>query len=181
MTRRLPLAPIAALALAVAALPALAASESAVLGMMKAPVAADATLGSLIGSWRGAGRIRRGSDGVAEATQCRFTNTWTADKRLARLLLACRGTDLVFTADGYVGRDGGTYRGAWSTTTGENATISGRKSGSGLRLTVAPSGGSRPPGSLSLRVAGRSVTARLTVKDSDTGKTYTAFETTLRR
>lgn len=163
----------------VLALPASAASEATVLHMLKAPVAGDATLGSLLGSWRGAGKVRRGADSAAEAAQCRFTNSWAAKERLTRLVFTCRGTDFSFTADGYIGRDGAVYRGAWSTTTGVSATMAGRKSGSGIRLTVAPTG--KPPGSLSLRVGGRTLNAKLTARDPKSGKAYTAFETSLRK
>lgn len=173
------LAAAAALALLVAAPGAFAASESGVLSMMRSPVAGDPTLNGLLGGWRGSGKVRRSATAPEEAAQCRLTNTWAASQRLARVLFTCHGTDFTFTADGYLGRDGSTYRGAWSTTTGQSATMTGKRNGAGLRMAVSPTGGGQP-GTLTLRPSGRSMTARLTARD-DAGRTFTAFEAALRR
>ncbi|VAW11477.1 hypothetical protein MNBD_ALPHA09-719 [hydrothermal vent metagenome] len=171
---------VSALMLAVA--PAQAASEAAVLRMLKTPVANDATLASLMGKWRGRGKARAGSDKPPEATQCRFTNRWAAGGKLAHLLLACRGTEIRFTAEGYLGRSKASYLGAWSTSTGRRVTMSGARASSGLRLTLTATGDTTAPTSnFTLRVSGKRLTAKLTARDPRTGKIFTAFETTLKR
>jgi len=162
--------------------PAQAVSEISVLRMLKSPETSDKTLDKLMGNWRGRGKLRTGSRDKPETTQCRFTNRWAANGKLAHLRLACRGTEAKFNAEGYLGRSGRNYIGAWSTSVGRNAFMNGRRSGSGLRLTLT---NSRAPGApkstLTLSISGRRIVARLTARDPDTGKTFTAFSTTLKR
>lgn len=173
---------LAGAALALTMAPALAVSEASVLRMLKTPASGDATLGSLMGKWRGQGKVRSGAGKMPEATQCRFTNRWAADRKLAHLLLACRGTEVRFTAEGYLGRSKGSYLGAWSTTASPDVLMSGSRTGSGLRLTLTATGNTKaPPSKLTLRISGKRITAKLTARDTETGKTYTAFETTLKR
>ena len=175
----------AALVTVNASAPAYAASETAVLRMMKSPTTKDATLARLLGKWRGRGTARPSAGKPAEATQCRFTNSWAASQRLVHLILSCRGTEIRFSADGYLGRSKGKYVGAWSTSTGRNAVMSGRRSGSGLALTLTATGntsGTTPrTSSMTLKVAGRNVTAKLTAKDPKTGKRFTIFQSTMKR
>ncbi|MFV2093280.1 MAG: hypothetical protein ACC634_09375, partial [Hyphomicrobiales bacterium] len=172
---------LAATTLMLANAPAFAVSELSVLRMLKSPKTSDKTLESLMGNWRGAGKLRTGSNEKAEATQCRFNNKWAASGKLAYLKLSCRGTEASFTAEGYLGRSGNEYRGAWSTSTGRNAFMSGRRSGSGLRLTLTSSrSADAEKSTLTLRMSGKTINAKLTARDTDTGKTFTAFTTTLK-
>jgi len=173
---------LAGVSVMLAIAPAQAVTEASVLRMLKSPKTSDKTLGSLMGSWRGRGKLRTGSNEKPETTQCRFNNRWTANGKLAHLRLSCRGTEAKFNAEGYLGRSGNNYRGAWSTSTGRDAFMNGRRSGSGLRLTLT---NSRSPGApkstLTLRISSRRIVARLTARDPDTGRSFTAFSTTLKR
>lgn len=158
------------------------ASESSALAMLKSPRTGDSTLNKMRGKWRGNGKILRKSNGKAEAANCRFTNNWAAGKKLVHLRLACRGTDINFSAQGYLGRSGSRYRGEWGTNTGHSATMSGSGGGGSVNLTLTPTSPADAPKSrLSFKVSGSRVTAKLTAKDKDTGKRFTVFQSILKK
>lgn len=171
---------LAAAATFVGLAPAHAVSEASVLAMIKSPKTNDATLAKLTGAWNGAGKMQLGSEYDTSNASCSFTNRWAADKRLVHMVLRCTKLGLGFSANGYLGSSNGRIRGVWSAS-GQNAVISGRKSGSGVTLTLSPTNGKKHPSRLTLRVSGNRITAKLTKKDGDTGVKYTVFESTLKK
>ncbi|MHA1523281.1 MAG: hypothetical protein ACTSY1_02600 [Alphaproteobacteria bacterium] len=161
--------------------PAQASGERTALGMLAQPVASDKLLKSLIGTWKGPGTVKLGSDSDNETLKCRTTNAWAAGKKLMKMTLVCIGVDYRFRAIGFIGRTGGQYRGDWETTVGQSASLTGRRSGAGLVLTLASNDGKSSPSTLRINLAGKQMTNKLVRRDRDTGKTYTAFKTTLQK
>ena len=161
--------------------PAQASGERNALKLLESPVKSDKLLKSLIGRWSGPGTVKLGSDGNDEAFKCRTTNVWAADQKLMKMTLVCIGVDYRFIATGFIGRTGGQYRGDWDTSIGKSATLTGKRNGNGLLLTLAANDGKSSPSTLRIGVSGKRITNKLTRRDSDTGKTYTVFKTTLNK
>jgi hypothetical protein len=161
--------------------PARAASAGAALAQLANPVVNDGTLKRMIGSWRGDGTARRGSGDGKEKVSCRLTNSWASGNRLMQSQLSCRGIDFSFSSSGYVGRSGGTYRGAWSGGLGANATARGSGSSSGLHLTITSVGRSAETASMSISVSGSRITTTVSRRDPDTRRRYRALSISLRK
>ncbi len=169
---------------AVAGIPplAMAASADSALKQLQSPVASDVTLGKLIGKWSGEGVVRQSSAGREEPVKCRLTTNWTAENKLMKMLLACRGIDYVFTATSFIGRSGSIYRGSLNSSVSGEANVAGRKSGNGLSFNMAGRSKNGPvQSSLSLAIAGSQVTNVVKRTDPDTGKKYTALNVTMSR
>jgi hypothetical protein len=170
------------LAAAGLAAPAFAASEEAALSQLKSPVAGDSMLNELMGKWTGEGVVRQSSGGAEEPVKCRLTNIWTAENKLMKMQLACRGIDYVFTATSFIGRSGNVYRGSLTSSVNGDANVAGQRSGNGLAFNMV---GNSPKGpvhsNLSLSIAGSRVTNIVQRTDPDTGQRYTALQVTMSR
>jgi len=169
---------LVALSLAIIAGPAGASGERSALKLLERPVKSDSLLRSLIGKWRGAGIVKQGSNQAKQAMDCRTTNAWAAEKKLLKMSLLCIGEDFRFNAVGYIGRDGRNYRGDWSTFL-QSATLTGKRAGNGLVLTLASNSSKSDTSTLRIKLSGKGLTNSLVRRDRDTGKTYTAFTANL--
>jgi hypothetical protein len=181
--RRFPVVPtmlVAVLTLAAVTGTAWSASEESALKQLENPVSGDETLGRLMGKWTGEGVVRQSAGGSEEPVKCRLTSTWTAENKLMRMMLACRGIDYVFTATSYIGRSGSIYRGSLNSSVSGEANVAGKRTGNGLSFNMVGNSAKGPVQSaLSLVIAGDRVTNTVQRTDPDSGQRYTALQVTM--
>lgn len=177
-TGKITLAVFVAASLALVNGPVGASGERSALKLLNRPVQSDSLLKSMIGKWKGAGIVKQGSNLAKQAMDCRTTNAWAAKNKLLKMTLLCIGEDFRFQAVGYVGRDGRTYRGDWSTFL-QSATLTGKRAGKGLVLALASNSDKSDISTLRIKLSGKRMTNSLVRRDRDTGKVYTAFTATL--